>query len=174
MAERTVTMHGTPLPVEGEELKVGDKAPDFKLHAKTADGLGEVTLDDFSGNTLLISVVPSLDTGVCELQTVRFNEELGDLPPNVKVLTVSMDLPFAQARFCGDKGTDRIQVASDHLDASFGKAYGTLIQPLRLEARSIFVVGPDKQVRYVQYVPEVTDHPDYEKALEAARQSAAL
>jgi thiol peroxidase len=114
-------------------------------------------------------VLPSLDTPVCEAQTKRFDEEAARLPANVAVLTVSMDLPFAQARFCGDKGIDRVQTASDHRDAGFGRAYGTLIEPLRLEARALFVVGADGHLKHVQYVPEVTEHPDYDAALAAAR-----
>jgi thioredoxin-dependent peroxiredoxin len=169
MAGRTVKMRGNPLPVAGPELRVGDRAPDFKLHQRGPEGLRDVTLRDFAGKTLVLSVVPSLDTPVCEAQTKRFNDEAGKLPGNVAVLTVSMDLPFAQARFCGQHGVDRIQAASDHRDAGFGRAYGTLIEPLRLEARALFVVGPDGQLKHVQYVPEVTEHPDYDAALGAAR-----
>src|SRR5207253_1754479 len=109
---RTVTMRGNPLPVAGPELKVGDTAPDFKLHQRGPDGLKDVTLDDYSGRTVILSVVPSLDTPVCEMQTKRFNEATFDLPPGVDILTVSMDLPFAQARFCGDKGVHQVQTAS--------------------------------------------------------------
>jgi len=169
MSGRTVKMRGNPLPVAGPELHAGDRAPDFKLHQRGPDGLRDVTLHDFSGKTLLLSVVPSLDTPVCEAQTKRFNEEAGRLSGNVAILTVSMDLPFAQARFCGANGVDRIQTASDHRDATFGRAYGTLIEPLRLEARALFVVGKDGHLKHVQYVPEVTEHPDYEAALAAAR-----
>jgi thiol peroxidase len=169
MATRTVTMRGTPLPVAGPELRVGDRAPAFKLHQRGPDGLRDVTLADFAGRTLLLSVVPSLDTPVCEMQTKRFDDEAAALPADVAVLTVSMDLPFAQARFCGDKGVSRIQTASDHRDAAFGRSYGTLIEPLRLEARAVFVVGPDGTLRHVQYVPEVTTEPDYQAALAAVR-----
>jgi thiol peroxidase len=169
MAGRTVKMRGTPLPVQGPELRVGERAPDFKLHQRGPDGLRDVSLRDFSGKTLVLSVVPSLDTPVCEAQTKRFNEEAARLPGSVAVLTVSMDLPFAQARFCGEKGIDRIQTASDHRDAGFGRAYGTLIEPLRLEARALFVVGANGNLTHVQYVPEVTEHPDYDAALAAAR-----
>jgi thioredoxin-dependent peroxiredoxin len=169
MAGRTVKMRGTPLPVAGPELHAGERAPEFKLHQRGPDGLRDVTLHDFSGKTLLLSVVPSLDTPVCEAQTKRFNEEAARLPANVAILTVSMDLPFAQARFCGANGVDRVQTASDHRDAGFGRAYGTLIEPLRLEARALFVVGKDGHLKYVQYVPEVTEHPNYDAALAAAR-----
>ncbi len=170
MAERTTNMRGNPLPLAGPELHVGDRAPDFKLHQRSPDGLKDVTLDDFAGKTLLLSVVPSLDTPVCEMQTKRFNDAASELPPGVDVLTVSMDLPFAQARFCGLNNVTRIQTASDHRDASFGRAYGTLIEPLRIESRAIFVVGPDRTIRYVEYVPEVTEHPNYDAALAAARE----
>jgi thiol peroxidase len=169
MAERTVTMRGNPLPLAGPELKVGEKAPDFKLHQRGPDGLRDLTLADFEGKTVILSVVPSLDTPVCELQTIKFNEEVTSLPSSVEVLTVSMDLPFAQARFCNDKGTHHIQTASDHRDASFGRAYGTLIEPLRLEARAVFVIGPDGTLQYVEYVPEVTEQPNYDAVLSAVR-----
>ncbi|MEI6915329.1 MAG: thiol peroxidase [Armatimonadota bacterium] len=169
MADRTVAMKGNPLPVTGLELKVGDKAPDFKLQQKTDSGLEDVSLKDYAGKTLIISVVPSLDTPICELQTMRFNEEAAILPESIQILTVSMDLPFGQARFCGEHGADKLKAASDHMDGSFGKAYGTLIEPLRLEARSIFVVDSTGTLRYVEYVPEVTDQPNYDAALAVAK-----
>jgi thiol peroxidase len=163
-------MRGNPLPVAGPELHVGDKAPDFKLHQRGPDGLRDVTLADFADKTVVLSVVPSLDTPVCEVQTKKFNDEAASLPYNVDVLTVSMDLPFAQARFCGDKGIHTIHTASDHRDASFGEAYGVLIEPLRILSRSVFVIGPDGTLKYVQYVPEVTEEPDYSAALAVARE----
>jgi len=169
MSERTTAMRGNELPLEGPELHVGDKAPDFKLHQRGPEGLGDVTLADFDGKTLILSVVPSLDTPVCEIQTKRFNEEVVGLPADVDVLTVSMDLPFAQARFCSDKGTHHIKTASDHRDASFGTAYGTLIPPLRIESRAVFVIGKDGTLKYVEYVPEVTDQPNYSAAIDAAK-----
>lgn len=172
MSERFVTMRGTPLPVVGPELRVGDRAPDFRLVQRGPEGLREITWDDFEGKNVILSVVPSLDTPVCEKQTVRFNNEVISLPPNVEVLTVSMDLPFAQARFCSDKGVHQVQTASDHRTAEFGQAYGVLIEPLRLLARAIFVVDTNRQIRYVEYVPEVTDQPDYDRALAAARELA--
>src|ERR1043166_3116326 len=147
MADRTTKMSGNPLPVAGPELSVGDKAPDFKLHQRGPDGLKDVTLEDYAGKTLILSVVPSLDTPVCEQQTKRFDEELSSLPSGVDILTVSMDLPFAQARFCNEKLTHNIQTASDHRDASFGQAYGTLIEPLRIMSRAVFVVGPDHTLK---------------------------
>ena len=170
MADRTTMMRGNELPLVGPELHAGDPAPDFKLVQRSPEGLKDVTLADFAGKTLILSVVPSLDTPVCELQTKKFNEEVVALPSAVEVLTVSMDLPFAQARFCSDKGTHHIQTASDHRDANFGQAYGTLIEPLRLESRAVFVIGTDQTLKYAQYVPEVTDQPDYDAALAAARE----
>ncbi len=170
MSERTVKMRGTPLALLGAELCVGDHAPDINLIQRGPDGLREITWDDFDGKTVILSVVPSLDTPVCEKQTIRFNDEVISLPANVEVLTVSMDLPFAQARFCSDKGTHQVQTASDHRTAQFGEAYGVLIEPLRLLARAVFVVDPSRQIRYVEYVPEVTQQPDYDRVLAAARE----
>jgi len=166
MQERAgvVTLNGNPVTLLGPELGPGDPAPDFTVVDRE---MAPVTLADSAGKTRLISVVPSLDTPICELQTKRFHEEAARLPGSVAILTISMDLPFAQQRFCTTQGIDRIQVLSDHRDASFGTAYGVLIKELRLLARSIFVVGPDDVIRYVQIVPEVTEHPDYEAALQA-------
>lgn len=170
MSDRTVTLRGNAFPVEGPELHPGDTAPDFKLQQQTSEGLHDVSLSDFAGKTLLLSVVPSLDTSVCAMQTRKFNERAAQLPDNVAILTVSADLPFAQGRFCGAEGIDKLQTASDHRDASFGKAYGVLIGagPLqRVLSRAVFVVGPDRKLRYVQYVPEVASEPDYNAALAA-------
>jgi thiol peroxidase len=150
----------------GPALKAGDKAPAFTL---LDGGLQPVRLSDFAGKTKLISVVPSLDTPVCELQTIRFHQEAAKLPDSVAVLTVSMDLPFAQSRFCTTHGIDKIKVVSDFQDASFGLAYGVLLKELRLLARSIFVVDANDAIRYVQIVPEVGEHPNYDAALAAAR-----
>ncbi len=170
MANRTVAFKGNPISVDGPELKAGDAAPDFKLQGSAASGFPDLTLASFAGKTLLISVVPSLDTSVCALQTKKFNERASQLPENVVVLTVSMDLPFAQGRFCGAEGIDKIQTASDHRDANFGNAYGVLIAegPLsRILARSTFVVGPDGKLKHVEYVPEITQEPNYDAALAA-------
>ncbi len=155
---------GNPLTLLGPEIKPGQKAPDFQV---LAQDLTPVTLSKFAGKTLLISAVPSLDTGVCDAQTRRFNEEAAKLP-GVSILTVSMDLPFAQKRWCGAAGISKVEVVSDHRDASFANAYGTLIKELRLIARSIFVIDPSGTVKYVEYVPEMTAHPNYEAALAAA------
>ncbi|MFS0864541.1 thiol peroxidase [Fredinandcohnia sp. 179-A 10B2 NHS] len=160
-----VTFKGNPVTLLGSEVKVGDKAPDFTV---LANDLSPVTLADSKGSVRLISVVPSLDTGVCDAQTRRFNEEASTLG-NVKVLTVSVDLPFAQKRWCGANGIENVQTLSDHRDLSFGEAYGVGIQELRLLARAVFVVDSTDTVAYVEYVPEATDHPNYEAALEAAK-----
>lgn len=170
MANRTTAFKGDPVPLEGPELKTGEKAPDFRLQLSANAGLGDLTLADFAGRTLLLSVVPSLDTSVCALQTKKFNEKASRLGDNVAVVTVSADLPFAQARFCGAENIDKIQIASDHRDASFGKSYGVLISegPLkRILARSIFVIGPDGTLKHVEYVPEIATEPNYDAALAA-------
>lgn len=161
-----VTFKGQPMTLVGPELKPGDKAPDFTIIDQS---LQPVSLKDYAGKVILLSVVPSLDTGICSAQTKRFNEEAAKLPEDVAVLTVSMDLPFAQARFCGAENIDRVKVLSDHRDASFAQAYGTLVQELRLECRAIFVIDRDGVIRYVEYVPEIASHPNYDAALEAVR-----
>lgn len=163
-----VTFQGKPVTLLGEQVKVGDTAPDFTV---LANDLTPVTLEDTKGKVRLISVVPSLDTGVCAKQTRRFNEEATELSDDVKVLTISVDLPFAQARWCGAEGIDAVQTLSDHKELSFGQAYGNVIEELRLLARSIFVIDQNDKITYVEYVPEVTDHPDYEKAIEAVKEA---
>lgn len=167
MSRRTdaVTMGGNPVTLVGTEVKVGDKAPDFT--ALKAD-LSPYSLSDVEDKVKIISVVPSLDTGVCELQTIRFNDEAAELE-DVAILTISMDLPFAQKRFCSANDIDKVVTLSDHRDLDFGTKYGFEIEELRLLARGIVVLDEDNIVKYVQYVPEATDHPDYDKALEAAR-----
>jgi len=159
------TMKGNPLTLVGPELQVGDHAPDFSV----VDGtLSAVNLEKTGSNVRIISVVPSLDTPVCDLQTKRFNEEAGKMP-GVDIVTVSMDLPFAQKRWCGAFGVDRIKMLSDHRSGSFGEAYGTLIKDLRIESRAIFVLDKDNIIRHVEYVKEVADHPNYDAALAAAK-----
>ncbi len=165
------TFKGNPLTLIGPELKKGDKAPNFQL---LANDLSAVSLENFKGKTKLVSVVPSLDTPVCDLQTKRFNEEASKLPSDTVVLTVSADLPFAQARWCGAAHADKVKTLSDHREASFGKAYGVLIKELRLLSRSIFVIGPDDKIQYVEYVKEITQHPNYEKALASLREKARV
>jgi thiol peroxidase len=167
MSERkgVITFKGGPLTLIGPEIKVGDTAPNFKV---LNNSLGEVTLDNFKGKTLIISVAPSLDTPVCSLQTQRFNKEIPSLPAGVEVITVTADLPFAQARFCGAENV-KMTTLSDHRDMVFGDAYGTHIKELRLDTRSIFVVGKDGKIKHVEYVKEVTEHPNYDAALAAAK-----
>ncbi len=163
----SITFKGNPVTLLGNEVKVGKKAPDFKV---LANDLTEVTLADSKGQVRLISVVPSIDTGVCDAQTRRFNEEASKLG-NVKILTVSVDLPFAQKRWCAAAGIENVQTVSDHRDLSFGEAYGVAIQELRLLARAVFVVDSNDTVTYAEYVSEATDHPNYEAAIEAAKQA---
>jgi thioredoxin-dependent peroxiredoxin len=161
-----VTFAGNPLTLVGNEVKVGDKAPAFIVLDKE---MKEVTLADFADKIKIISVTPSLDTPVCDLQARTFNEKAQSLAAGVTVLNVSMDLPFAIARFCATAGIDKIGTFSDHRDASFGSAYGVLVKELRLLARSIFVIDASDVVRYIQIVPEMTKQPDYDKALDAAK-----
>lgn len=153
----------------GPALKPGDKAPDFKA---VDDSLKDVNLAGTGSGVRIFSVVPSLDTPVCDAQTKRFNEEAGKLP-DVQIYTFSMDLPFAQKRWCGAYGVDHVKMVSDHRDGSFGEAYGTLIKDLRIMSRAIFVVDKNNVIRHAEYVKEVADHPDYEAALAAARAAAS-
>lgn len=162
------TLKGNPLTLVGPELKVGDKAPEFSA---LAGDLSSVTLASSKGKTRLILSVPSLDTPVCDAETRRFNDEASKTP-GVETLVISVDLPFAQGRFCQTAGIKNLKTLSDHRDTSFGKAYGTLIKEARLLARAIFVVGADDKIQYVQYVKEVTDHPNYDAALNALKQKA--
>jgi thiol peroxidase len=162
-------MKGNPLTLVGPELQPGDHAPDFSV----VDGtLSPIDLAKTGNHVRIISVVPSLDTPVCDLQTKRFNEEAAKLP-GVDILTVSMDLPFAQKRWCGAFGVDRIKMLSDHRSGSFGEAYGTLIKDLRIESRAIFVLDKDNIIRHAEYVKEVADHPNYDAALSAAKSAGA-
>ncbi len=163
-----ITLKGNPVTLVGPQIQVGMKAPNFQVIAHDS---APVTLADSKGNTRLISVVHSVDTGICDAQTRRFNQEAAKLP-GVEILTISMDLPFALKRWCGAAGVDKVKVLSDHREASFGRAYGVLIKEARLLARALFVIDPQEVVRYVEYVPEVGSHPNYDAALAAARQSA--
>jgi thiol peroxidase len=164
--ERTgvITFLGGPLTLIGPEVKAGQKAPDFTL---LDNGLAPKSLKDFAGKTIVFSVTPSLDTPVCDAQLRRFNDAASKLGDDVLILNVSMDLPFANKRFCSVAGIEKAVTLSDHRDASFGAAYGVLIKELRLLARSIFVVGKDGIVKYAEIVPEVTHAPAYDKALAA-------
>src|ERR1035438_2844966 len=163
------TMKGNPKTLVGPELKVGDAAADFSL---VDGGLKTVALKDTGNRVRIISVIPSLDTPVCDAQTKRFNEEAGKMP-GVKIITVSMDLPFAQKRWCNTFDVNKVTMLSDHKDGSFGSNYGTLIKELRIESRAIFVLDPDNKVRHAEYVKEVADFPNYEAALAAARSAGA-
>jgi len=161
-----VTLAGNPLTLAGNELKVGDKAPAFTVLDKD---LSEVKLSDFSGKVKIISVTPSLDTPVCDLQARKFNAEAVALGDMVAVINISMDLPFAIARFCTSAGIKNIRTLSDHRDTSFGHAYGVLIKELRLLSRSLFVIDQSDLIRYIELVPEITNQPDYDQALAEAR-----
>jgi thioredoxin-dependent peroxiredoxin len=168
MNERTgiITFKGNPMTLLGPELKVGDAAPDF-VTVDTA--LTSVNLATHAGKIRIISAVPSLDTPVCDTETRRFNQEAAALPENVVVLTVSLDLPFAQKRWCGAAGIDRVITVSDYRERSFGQNYGVLIKELLLLARCIFVVDAQGVIRYIQQVPEVTSEPDYAAVLTAVK-----
>jgi len=159
------TLKGNPFTLIGPELKVGDQAPDFTMVDNT---LKTVSLKDTGNHVRILSVVPSLDTPVCDAQTKRFNEEAAKLP-GVDILAVSMDLPFAQKRWCGAFGVDNLKMLSDHRDGSFGANYGTLIKELRIESRAIFVLDPKNRILHAEYVKEVADFPNYEAALAAVR-----
>ncbi|MGG1658503.1 thiol peroxidase [Brevibacillus sp. NRS-1366] len=159
-----VRFKGNPVTLTGNEVKVGEQAPNFSV---LNHDLSLVTLDDSKGTVRIISVVPSVDTPVCDQQTRRFNEEAANLN-GITVLTVSVDLPFAQKRWCGAAGIDQVQTLSDYRDLSFGKAYGVVIEELRLLARAIFVIDKNDKVVHAEYVSEVTEHPDYEAAIQAA------
>jgi thiol peroxidase len=164
MAEQKglVTFKGNPLTLVGNEVKVGQEAPDFVV---IDNDLTPVKFSSYLGKVCIISSVVSLDTPVCDTQTRKFNEEASRLGPDVAILTVSMDLPFAQKRWCGAAGVNRLQTLSDHRDASFGMAYGLLIKELRLLARAVFIVDGKGLIRYKELVKEVTNEPDYNAGL---------
>ncbi len=158
-------MRGKPLTLLGPELKAGEKAPDF---AAVTDSLQDVNLEKTGHAVRIFSVIPSLDTPVCDAQTKRFNEEAAKLD-GIEIYTISMDLPFAQKRWCGAFGVDKVKMLSDHRTGSFGEHYGTMIKELRIESRAIFVLDKDGTIKHVEYVKEVADHPNYEAALAAAK-----
>lgn len=163
-----VTLKGNAVSLVGKELKAGDKAPDFVLQD---NALADVKLANSAGKTRIIATIPSLDTSVCSLETKRFNDEAAKLN-NAVVLVVSTDLPFGQKRWCGAEGVDKVSCLSDHRTTEFGKSYGVLISGGGLDrclARAIFVVGPDDKLKHVEYVSEITTHPNYEAALAAAK-----
>lgn len=173
MAEaRTVTLRGNPLTLGGTEVKVGQAAPDFTA---VDNNLQPVRLSDAKGKVVILSSVPSVDTPVCDKETRRFNEEAAKLGAGIEVWTISMDLPFAQKRWCGAAGVERVKTLSDFRDRSFGQNYGVLITdgPLAgVDARAVFVVGKDGTVKHVEYVKEIANEPDYDAALKAARDAA--
>ena len=166
MSERQVTLKGdTAFDLSGSVLSVGDKAPEVTLKdgfVSTFDLLGET-----AGKVRLVSVVPSIDTGICDAQTRRFNQEAAGFGDDVVVVTVSADLPMAQSRWCGAAGVDRVKMQSDHMGLDFGNAYGTAVPALGLDQRAIFVIDADDTIRYAEYVPEIAQHPDYDAALQA-------
>jgi len=161
-----ITFKGNPLTLVGNEVKVGQRAPDFVV---IDNNLSPVKFSSYQGKVCIISSVVSLDTPVCDTQTRKFNEEASRLGPNVMILTISMDLPFAQKRWCGAAGVNRLQTLSDHRDASFGMAYGTLIKELRLLARAVFIVDQKGFIQYEELVKEVTSEPDYNAVLSALK-----
>jgi thioredoxin-dependent peroxiredoxin len=169
MAERNdvIKIQGNPVTLIGNEIKVGDKAPNFTV---LDSALKPVKLSDFKGKTVVIASVTSLDTGTCDLETKRFNKEAANLGDDVVILTLSMDLPFAQARWCGAAGVENVKVYSDYRDASFGNAYGVLIKELRLLARVVFVIDPDGTVKYIQYAHENSKEPNYDDVLDALKE----
>ncbi len=166
MAERpgAITMKGNPLTLVGREVQVVEKAPDFEV---IANDLSLFRFSALQGKVATICAVPSLDTPTCDIETRWFNEEAARLGPDVEILTISMDLPFAQKRWCGAAGVERVKTYSDHRDAAFGTAYGVLIRELRLLARSVFLVDKGGVVRYVQVVKELSNEPNYDEVLQA-------
>ena len=166
MEEHTgiITMKGNPLTLIGKEPKVGDSAPEFEVRD---NDLSPVKLSSYRGKICIISSVPSLDTPVCDMETRRFNQEADKLSEDIQILTISMDLPFAQKRWCGAAGIDKVVTLSDHFNASFGTAYGVLIKELRLLARCVFVVDREGIIRYIQMVKEITEEPDYDAIMNA-------
>ena len=164
------TFQGNGLTLVGDEVKVGDAAPDFSV---LGDDLSAVTLADYAGKVKVICLVPSLDTPVCAVQTRRFNEELSALGDRVNALTVSCDLPFAMARFCGSEGIANRRTGSDYQDRRFGEDWGLTIEELKILTRAVFVLDGDGKIVYAQVVPEVTDEPDYDAALAALRELSA-
>jgi thiol peroxidase len=169
MMERAqaITLHGNPLTLVGKEIAMGSPGPDATL---VDNELNAVKLSDYRGKVVVISSVPSLDTPVCDMQTRRFNAEATKLGDAVAILTISMDLPFAQSRWCGAAGVEQVITLSDHRDAAFGEAYGLLIKELRLLGRAVMVLDREGVVRYYQLVKEVSEEPDYDAALEAVKE----
>ena len=168
MSRSGITFKGTQLTLAGEEVKPGQAAPDFKVHYFEG-GMKEISLEDLKGKPTIISVVPSLDTAVCAMQTKKFNEQLAAMGDKINALTVSLDLPFAMNRFCGAEDIKNMRVGSDYQDRSFGTNWGTLIEELKIECRAVFVLDASGKVVHSEYVSEVTNEPDYDAAIEALR-----
>jgi thiol peroxidase len=166
-----ITFKGTPMTLLGSELKAGDKAPQFTLHFFEG-GLKTLTNQDLAGKPTIVSIVPSLDTGVCQIQTKRFNQELAALGDSVNAVTVSRDLPFAQNRFCGAEDVKRMQVGSDYQTGAFGNAWGLMIDELKLLARAVYVLDSQGNVVYGEIVPEVTSEPNYDSAMAALKSAS--
>jgi thiol peroxidase len=168
MGERkgAVTMKGNPLTLTGNEVKVGDAAPDVTL---LDNGLSPVKLSLFRGKNCVLASVPSLDTPVCDMESRRFNEEAARLGADVAILIISMDLPFAQKRWCGAAGVTKVQTLSDYREASFGNSFGVLIKELRLLARAVFLVDKKGTIKYIQLVKEITQEPNYQEVLDALK-----
>lgn len=163
-----VQFKGNPMTLAGEAVEAGQSAPDFKLHYFEG-GMQELSLADLKGKPTILSVVPSLDTPVCATQTKKFNESLGEFGDKINAVTVSLDLPFAMNRFCGAESISNIKVASDYQDRNFGQSWGTLIEELKIMARAVFVLDSEGKVVHAEYVPEVTDEPNYDAALQALK-----
>lgn len=161
-----VTFKGNPVTLLGNEIKVGDKAPDFTVLSST---LTPTTLAEYKGKVIVIAVYPSIDTGICAAQNRRFNQEADNLK-EVTVLSISVDLPFAQSRFCAAEGLNNIVTLSDHKDLDFGMKYGFVIEELRLLARGTIIIGKDNIIKYVEFVPEIAQEPDYEAALKIIKE----
>lgn len=162
-----ITMKGDPLTLLGEPVQVGQKVPDFKV---LANDLSVVKSADLEGKVSIICSVPSLDTSVCDTETRKFNERAAKLGSDIAIWTISMDLPFAQKRWCGAAGVEVVKTLSDHRDASFGKVFGVLIKELRLLARAVFVLDKQGVIKYTQLVKEITEEPDYDAAIKAAKE----
>ena len=164
-----VTFKGNAMTLAGDELQVGQASPDFTLHSFGAEGLKTITPADLKGKPTLLNVVPSLDTGVCATQTKKFNDELANMGDKINAVTVSMDTPFAQNRFCGAENIENLKNGSDYMDHNFGNAYGVRIEELGLLTRSVFVLDADGKVAYTEIVPEVTNEPNYDAAVSALK-----
>src|SRR6056297_4236574 len=166
MNKNKVTFKGNPVTLLGKEIKEGDSAPDFTV---LNNELSPVKLSDYKGKVKILSIFPSVDTGVCSKQNHRFNEEASKLSDDIVILAISNDLPFALSRFCGAEGIDKVITLSDHKDLDFSMKYGFLIEEMRLLARGVVVLDKENKVQHVEYVPEIGEEPDYELAINSAK-----